>query len=269
MQGNVCRLVDLDSGAIKENYGFTAFGEELKPVQDHPFNPWRFQAKRLDPEFGFIHFGKRDYDPGFGRWIQTDPAGFVDSVNLYQYVLNNPFRYGDPEGQFIIAIPLLALTWKVVAVAAVTALVAYELEHRNQHSNSSFERGFNSAVHQVVQNLGGVSQYALNQKLAKRKNTDVYVPDRPLPRDPRTKEPTPEANVPHTELGTREGTKGKYPQAREFDAQGKPVKDIDFTDHERSQNHPNPHEHKWNPNPTGGTPQRSTDAEPLTEWKYE
>ena len=95
------------------------------------------------------------------------------------------------------------------------------------------------------------------------KNTEVYAPGRPLPRDPRTKEPVPEADVPHTELGTKDGTKGKYPQAREFDAQGRPVKDIDFTDHGRPQNHPNPHEHKWKPNPTGGTPQRSPEAEPL------
>ncbi len=39
-----------------------------------------------------------------------------------------------------------------------------------------------------------------------------------------------------------------------MDTQGRPVKDIDFTDHGRPQNHPNPHEHKWKPNPTGGTP---------------
>lgn len=95
------------------------------------------------------------------------------------------------------------------------------------------------------------------------KNTDIYVPDRPLPRDPRTKEPVPETDTLHTELGTQNGTKGKYPQARKFDAQGRPVKDIDFTDHGRPQNHPNPHEHKWKPNPTGGIPPRFPEAKPL------
>lgn len=43
--------------------------------------------------------------------------------------------------------------------------------------------------------------------------------------------PVPETDASHTELGIRDGRKGKYPQAREFDAQGKPVKDIDFIDH--------------------------------------
>ena len=65
----------------------------------------------------------------------------------------------------------------------------------------------------------------------------------------------------------RDGTKGKYPQAREFDKDGKPIKTIDFTDHGRPWNHPNPHEHPYEPNPTGGTPGRG-DAKPLENWRY-
>jgi len=91
-------------------------------------------------------------------------------------VFNNSFRYKDPDGRFIIALPLLALTWKVVAIAIVTAYVSYELEHQHEHSNSALARGFNSAVHQTVQHIGGVSQYALNQKLdmAKKEKKPPY-----------------------------------------------------------------------------------------------
>ncbi|MGE5196680.1 MAG: RHS repeat domain-containing protein [Anaerolineae bacterium] len=90
--------------------------------KDHPLNPWRFASKRFDPELGLIYFGKRYYDPEVARWLTTDPAGFVDSVNLYQYVFNNPFRYVDHDGQFIqFAIPLLI--WGVEA--ALPALSAY------------------------------------------------------------------------------------------------------------------------------------------------
>ncbi|MCD8177127.1 MAG: hypothetical protein LUE98_06805, partial [Tannerellaceae bacterium] len=50
--------------------------------------------------------------------------------------------------------------------------------------------------------------------------------------------PDPEAvGKAHTQLGNR---KGKYRQAREFDASGKEIRDIDFTDHKRS-DHTNPH----------------------------
>ena len=98
------------------------------------------------------------------------------------------------------------------------------------------------------------------------KNTNVYVPDRPLPVTEHGV-PLPEADAPHTELGIRDGRKGKYPQAREFDGNGKPIKDIDFTDHGKPHKHPNPHQHRREDNPTGGSRSRE-DAEPLPDWKY-
>ncbi len=90
VQGNICRLVDLDS-SIADSYDFTAFGEERKKdSKETTFNPWRFASKHFDPELGLVYFGKRYYDPEFARWITTDPAGLTDSANLYQYVFNNP-----------------------------------------------------------------------------------------------------------------------------------------------------------------------------------
>ena len=87
-------------------------------------------------------------------------------------------------------------------------------------------------------------------------------PDRPLPRD-KHGNPVPDTDAAHTQLGRKEGTNGGYPQAREFDAAGKPVRDIDFTDHGRPKQHPNPHQHRYEPNTTGGTPSRSRMAKPL------
>lgn len=99
------------------------------------------------------------------------------------------------------------------------------------------------------------------------KNTDVYAPDRPLPRD-EDGVLIPDTDAPHTQLGTRKGSKGKHPQAREFDKDGKPVRDIDFTDHDRPAKHPNPHQHNHIPNETGGTPERSKNPQPVPEWRY-
>ena len=86
----------------------------------------------------------------------------------------------------------------------------------------------------------------------------TYRPDRPLPRD-KNGNPIPDTNVPHTQLGTKPGRKGTYTQAREwgYDENGKlvPKRDIDFTDHGRSNEHPNPHQHVYIPNPSGGTSQ--------------
>ncbi|WP_307666588.1 RHS repeat-associated core domain-containing protein [Streptomyces sp. V2I9] len=99
-------------------------------------------------------------------------------------------------------------------------------------------------------------------------NTPRGFPDRELPRDPRTGEPAPDpaaAGYPHTQLGVKGSRRNPpYAQAREFDADGKPVRDVDFTDHGRPQNHDNPHQHPWNENATGGTRSRGG-AEPL-DW---
>jgi hypothetical protein len=87
-------------------------------------------------------------------------------------------------------------------------------------------------------------------------------PPRKLPRT-KAGEPAPDlaaAGSPHTQLGLNR--KGVYPQAREFDAGGKPVRDIDFTDHGRPADHANPHQHRYEEPPTGGTRQR-LGAEPL------
>jgi hypothetical protein len=71
----------------------------------------------------------------------------------------------------------------------------------------------------------------------------------------------------HTQLGIGSGLKGKYPQAREFDKDGQPFGEIDFTDYCRTYDHTNPHQHRREKNPTGGTRSRE-DAEPVPEWKY-
>jgi len=87
-----------------------------------------------------------------------------------------------------------------------------------------------------------------------------------LPKD-KYGNPIPSSQYPHTQIATKEGRKGDYLQGREwgYDKNGKIElkRDIDFTDHGRPQNHPNPHQHEWLDNPTGGTKQRSKNAKGL------
>jgi uncharacterized protein RhaS with RHS repeats len=43
-------------------------------------------------------FQHRELDPTLGRWIQQDPAGYVDGKNLYQFVSGTPVVRRDPLG---------------------------------------------------------------------------------------------------------------------------------------------------------------------------
>ncbi|QVL55416.1 MAG: hypothetical protein KFB95_08925 [Simkaniaceae bacterium] len=147
---------------------------------------------------------------------------------------------------------------------------------------SPFQQGSNQLKQQVHRN--GVPKAQPKPKATSSKETakplkkseDVFAPDRPLPRHTETKEPLPDTDAPHTQLGSKisKKTNKPYPQAREFDAQGKPVRDIDFTDHGRPHEHPNPHQHVYKDSQTGGTLQRKSKkgeppGQPVPEWSYE
>jgi len=70
---------------------------------------FRFTGQLALPEASLYHFKARAYDPGLGRFLQTDPAGFKDDLNLYAYVGNDPINNMDFSGRGKIKIFLAAL----------------------------------------------------------------------------------------------------------------------------------------------------------------
>ncbi len=102
--GSVAVVTD-GGGTVEERYEYRGFGETL--VFDPAFNPlpataignpYTFTGRRFDEESGLYYYRARSYDPDHGRFMQRDPAGFTDGVNLYAYVKNNPINFADPSG---------------------------------------------------------------------------------------------------------------------------------------------------------------------------
>lgn len=95
-QGSIIALSG-DAGAATQIYAYGPWGE---PKDDlWAGSRFRFTGQIVLPEAKLYHHKARVYDPEAGRFLQTDPVGNADDLNLYAYVGGDPVNYTDPEGE--------------------------------------------------------------------------------------------------------------------------------------------------------------------------
>ncbi|MBW2661547.1 MAG: hypothetical protein JRD93_06080 [Deltaproteobacteria bacterium] len=94
--GSVSDLTDSGENVI-ESYPYDAYGmpSNLSSVG----NPYLFTGREYESETGLYYYRARYYKPQVGRFISTDPIGFVGGNNFYSYARNNPINITDPSGE--------------------------------------------------------------------------------------------------------------------------------------------------------------------------
>jgi len=103
-----------ESGTVVERYAYDPWGKRRNPAdwtQDDTRTSWIIDRgytmhEHLDA-FGIINMNGRVYDPLTAQFFSPDPfvqaPGNWLNYNRYAYAYGNPFKYVDPDGEFIVS----------------------------------------------------------------------------------------------------------------------------------------------------------------------
>ena len=108
-------LVTDEAGNIVDNVFYLPFGDVISGGESERYT---YTGQEFDSETGLLDYGARQYNSDVGQFIQPDPVISEvynpQSLNRYSYVLNNPYKYVDPDGKFILpAVVILASVWAI------------------------------------------------------------------------------------------------------------------------------------------------------------
>jgi RHS repeat-associated protein len=98
--GSNIAMTDATSTVVWDQ-GYLPFGEP-HVGSGSIVNSRQYTGKEFEEETGLYYYGARYYHSGLGRFMSIDPAPAnptdPQSWNRYAYVLNNPYKYVDPDG---------------------------------------------------------------------------------------------------------------------------------------------------------------------------
>ncbi len=231
-------VMDFDAGTVLERYDYDAYG--TTHMMDAGYNvctasavgnPYTFTGRELDTLDGgnlkTMHYRHRSYDPLTGRFTQSDPLEFIDSLNLYEYVLSNPVFYIDPWG-------LASSLENPEGIAVIEEIIPGTAEGIGEAIKTA------PTVKRVIK-----LRYIVTAIIA------WIVDDKA--KHPRPNETLPGPGQGGPPNGDLTEDRGKYGKTiRHYGPDGQPIYDIDYGHNHENPNYPNgpgdPHIHHWGPN---------------------
>ena len=120
-----------------------ALGQTLKKSTIR--NTTLFQGREYDYDLAIYNYRARYFDPIMGRFLQTDPLGYQDSMNLYQGMGMNPVNFVDPWGEYgidyhyyVVGFLILMKGWDMESASEIAGWSQYVDENSKTDSFDLF-----------------------------------------------------------------------------------------------------------------------------------
>ncbi|MFY1048477.1 DUF6443 domain-containing protein [Chryseobacterium sp. GP-SGM7] len=171
--GNV-RLSYFHNGSsvevLEENnyYPFGLRHEGYNPTAGNPSYQYKYNGKELQ-ETGMYDYGARFYMPDIGRWgVIDNKAEKHFPFSGYNYAINNPIKYLDPDGNDII------IWYK----ASNGKMESYDYKYGSNYTGKNkYVIAFHNAANYLIKNGAGENLKALDSRKEKVKVTNMGYTD--------------------------------------------------------------------------------------------
>jgi len=111
--GGASIMTDEDGEIVAEYQYYPYGGTYSEETSGEDFgNSYKYTGQEEDAEIGLYYYGSRYYNPEVTKFMSQDPAVYDErflemlrdpqSFNTYAYVRNNPIKYIDPSGEYVV-----------------------------------------------------------------------------------------------------------------------------------------------------------------------